>query len=437
MKSRAARLALLVLFVMALGVTAYLFRKSEAARRAEAAAGEGFSVRAHSATRTILDLRAAQQAYVATGQGEDFWAAKVAATMASLREALPALRASAVSAEARAGIDAASGSLQDFAQMDSRARAYVRSNQKLLASDMIFSNGSELTEAAAASIDKAATAETLARTAAAETFERRQKFALVAAAAAGGLVMLLLLPRVEDDLPSPAFLEPSLPRPALAVARAKKAEAPITGQPGSAARHTGVTASAVAGPGAPPANTPSADAAPVPVPERETAAAIGPPPLDFKALAALCTELSRVDDTTALPPLLERAAALLQAAGLILWIADPDGRELNPVLAQGYPQHLVNRFGPIPRDAENATAAAFRTGVLQRVSGEGGSNAAIAAPLVTVGGCVGVLAAEVKADSEKLDANLAAATILAAQLASLVGPTAIRSDDPETEAANA
>jgi hypothetical protein len=75
--------------------------------------------------------------------------------------------------------------------------------------------------------------------------------------------------------------------------------------------------------------------------------------------------------------------------------------------------------------------------VLQTVFGDGSSNGAIAAPLVTGVGCVGVLAVEVRADTEKLDANLAAATILAAQLASLVGPAAIRSTDPETEAANA
>ena len=49
------------------------------------------------------------------------------------------------------------------------------------------------------------------------------------------------------------------------------------------------------------------------------------------------------------------------------WIADPDGRELNPIFAQGYPQQLVNRLGTIPRDAENATAAAFRTSLLQTV----------------------------------------------------------------------
>jgi hypothetical protein len=176
---------------------------------------------------------------------------------------------------------------------------------------------------------------------------------------------------------------------------------------------------------------------PAPVVEPSTAAATAPPALNFTAVAALCTELSRVDDTTALPPLLERAATLLEAGGVILWIADAEGRELIPALAHGYPQHLVNRLGAIPRDAENATAAAFRTGLIQTVFGDGSSNGAIAAPLVSGTGCVGVMAAEVKADTEKLEANLAAATILAAQLASLVGPAAIRSSDPEVEAANA
>jgi hypothetical protein len=159
--------------------------------------------------------------------------------------------------------------------------------------------------------------------------------------------------------------------------------------------------------------------------------------LDLQAIASLCTDLSRVDDTMALPPLLERAASVLDAAGIILWIADPDGRELNPVLAHGYPEHLVNRLGTIPRGAENATAAAYRTGMLQTVYADGISNGALAAPLLTCGGCVGVMAAEVKADKEKLEANLAAATILAAQLASLVGPPAGRTSDAGVEAANA
>jgi hypothetical protein len=435
MKSRAARLALLVLFVMALGVTAYLFRKSDTARRAETTAGEGFNAKARVAARSILELRAAQQAYVATGQGEDFWATRVSAALTSLRDGLKALGASAVSPDARSNIEAASGSLQDFAQMDARARDYVRTGQKLLASDLIFSNGGELTEAAIASIDKATASELLAREASSETFERRQSFALIAAAASAGLVVLLLLPRVEGDLPSPSFLEPSVPVPALAAASLRKPQ--TSHESWSVQRQTPATtvhapaddASLVA---APPASLPR-----VTEPGPAAAPPVAIPTLDFQAVAALCTELSRVDDTMALPPLLERAAGLLDAAGIILWIADPDGRELNAVLAQGYPQHLVNRLGTIPREAENATAAAFRTGMLQTVFGDGISNGAIAAPLVTCGGCVGVMAAEVRGDTEKLQANLAAATILAAQLASLVGPPAVRSADEKIEAANA
>jgi hypothetical protein len=438
MKSRSARLALLVLFVMALGVTAYLFRKSDTARRAETAAAEAFNAKARVAARNILELRAAQQAYVATGQGEDFWAARVSAALTSLRDGLTALGASAVSADARSSIEAASGSLQDFAQMDARARDYVRTGQKLLASDMIFSNGGELTEAAIASIDKATGSELLAREKSAETFERRQTFALIAAAAAAGLVVLLLLPRVESDVPSPSFLEPSVPVPALAAASIKKPQ--TSNESWSVHRRVtetpATTVSAPAGETSLGAEPPASLLPPVAEPSPAPAAAI--PTLDFKAVAALCTELSRVDDTMALPPLLERAAALLDAAGIILWIADPDGRELNPVLSQGYPQHLVNRLGTIPREAENATAAAFRTGMLQTVYGNGISNGAIAAPLVTCGGCVGVMAAEVRGDTEKLQANLAAATILAAQLASLVGPpAAARSTDATIEAANA
>jgi hypothetical protein len=152
-----------------------------------------------------------------------------------------------------------------------------------------------------------------------------------------------------------------------------------------------------------------------------------PPQTDFSGVAALCVDLARIADTRALPSLLDRTAGILDASGIILWIADPDGRELNPIFAQGYPQQLVNRLGTISRDAENATAAAFRTSLLQTVTADDISGGAIAAPLVTPGGCVGVMAAEVRHDSERQDAKLAAATIVAAQLATLVGPPLARS----------
>jgi CHASE3 domain sensor protein len=443
MKSRVARLALLVLFLVALGVTAFLFRQTEAARRTEVAAAQAFTEKARTAGRDVLELRAAQQAYVATGQGDDFWTARVTAALSRLRDGLGGLRASALSPDAQTSIDAASGSLQDFVQMDARARDYVRTDQKLLASDMIFSNGRELTDAATGAIDKAVTAEVAARMAAADTFERRQGFALVAAAAAAGLVILLLLPSVQTELPAPSFLERTEPAPLRAASGARPpVPTPIhSDAEGWSAPRRADAALVSAGETSAPEPSVSSDA-----PAAAVASAAGDaapatasqvPGLDFGAVASLCMELSRVDDTMALPPLLEQAASLLDAAGIILWIADPDARELNAVLAHGYPQHLVNRLGTISRTAENATAAAFRTGLMQTVCSDGISNGAIAAPLVTCGGCVGVMAAEVRGDSQKQDARLAAATIVAAQLASLVGPPAGRTNDAKVEAANA
>ncbi len=84
------------------------------------------------------------------------------------------------------------------------------------------------------------------------------------------------------------------------------------------------------------------------------------------------------------------------------------------------------RLGTILRDAENVTASAFRTSLLQTVDTDDVSNGAIAAPLVTPIGCVGVMAAEVRREGEKDPAKLAAASIVAAQLATLVGPPSTR-----------
>ena len=441
MKSRAGRLALLVLFVVALGVTAYLFWTSAAAAGSERSARSDFQEGSRAAERGVLTIRAAQQAYVAAGQSGDFWAPKVTAALNDVRAKIAALRSAAASGGAQSELDAAAGSLQDFGQMDGRAREYERTGQNLLAADLIFSNGIELTDAALAAIDRATAAEVAYRATAAETFQRRGTFALAAAAGAAALAMLLLLPRVEVDVPVPIRVEPQRfagrepampalddpadvlntqaegwtpPKRASKVAPAQPA--PAEPLPATTAPPPATPAVARNAPDAPP------DPAATPMPAL-------PPAVNFNAVAVLCTELSRVDDTMALPPLLGRAAALLDAVGIILWIADPDARELNPVLAQGYPQHLINRLGTIGRDAENATAAAFRTGLLQTVLADGVSNGAIAAPLVTCGGCVGVMAAEVKPDSEKQEAKLAAATIVAAQLASLVGPPATRNDN--------
>ncbi len=88
----------------------------------------------------------AQQAYVAAGQGDEFWGSKVADA-----DRLVAGRARSAP---RSGCDTASAggdrrraaALDDFERMDARAREYTRGNQRLLASDLIFSDGLEKTD---------------------------------------------------------------------------------------------------------------------------------------------------------------------------------------------------------------------------------------------------------------------------------------------------
>ena len=54
------------------------------------------------------------------------------------------------------------------------------------------------------------------------------------------------------------------------------------------------------------------------------------------------------------------------------------------------------RMGPVPRNSENATAKACRSGLLQIVlSRPGVSNGALAAPLLSPQGCIGSLSAEI------------------------------------------
>jgi hypothetical protein len=315
----------------------------------------------------------------------------------------------------------------------------MKRDQKPLASDVIFADGVELTDAALAALERARAAEQAARAEAVELNDRRSLFAIAAGAASAVLVVLLLVPspapRVVPAVPEPATsLRPiETPKPVAASTEAVEAEQwararAALSEPAIVAAVAPEKAAAddtAAGPAAPPAPD---EAVSVEAAEKEHApAAFAPPSTDFSGVASLCIDLARVVDTRALPSLLDRAAALLDASGIILWIADPDGRELNPIFAQGYPPQLVNRLGTIPREAENATAAAFRTSLLQTVMADEFSAGAIAAPLVTSGGCVGVMAAEVRHDGERQDLKLAAASIVAAQLATLVGPPAARS----------
>jgi hypothetical protein len=343
------------------------------------------------------------------------------------------LRQTASVPQAQSEIDATSSLLQDFAQLDRRIASFARGGQNLMAADLIFADGRDLSEAALASLDQARSSEVQARDLASATFARRQVFAVAAAAGAALLVAMLLAP-LPPGVPTESPARSVVPRPA--PLQHEPAELELQGESWAAPRRT-ADPRELPDPREPAPPEPIVAAAPVSTHaeavEPAPAAAPAAPPIsrspgtDFANVATLCTDLARVVDTRALPGLLERAASVLDASGIILWIADPDGRELNPIFAQGYPPQLINRLGTIPRDAQNATAAAFRTSLVQTVRTDAVSSGAIAAPLVTGAGCVGVMAAEVRHERERADETLAAAAIVAAQLATLVGPPSARS----------
>ena len=169
--------------------------------------------------------------------------------------------------------------------------------------------------------------------------------------------------------------------------------------------------------------------------EAATMAAVEEPPSndierELTSLAQLCTRISRAQDLREVVPVLEDASGLVDAVGLILWLWDQDGGVLTPVLALGYSNEMVARLPNVPRHADNAIGAAFRSAETRIVPGTDAETGAVVVPAVTAAGCVGVLALELPAPGERRAFVCAVASILTAQLAGLVGTV------PRIEAVN-
>ena len=401
MMRRAVRLTLLVLFVAATGQTAYLFWVAEQQTSRTSAAMRSFDEAARGAMAAAGELRSAQLAYVAPGQGPGFWFARSHTLQSDIKNRVSALRQQAGSSPAVASLEDALGLLQDFEQMDVRARELARAGDNPAASNLIFADGLDLTRKIAAQVNAARVAELGAGNELLTSLHHREIFSVGAAAAAALLIVILLVPVRES---APALV------PVQETAAPHIEPEPVVTEPVDTLPidHDWRTEPEPA-PDPPP---------PPPAPPE--------PAVDLPAVAHLCTDLAQLTDTHALTDMLGRAATLLDASGIVLWIADPDGRELAPIITHGYSPHVVTRLGVIERDAQNVTAAAFRTSLMQTMASDGLSSGAVAAPLVTAAGCVGVMAAEVGNGGERRESTLAAAGIVAAQLATLVGPPSTR-----------
>jgi hypothetical protein len=177
---------------------------------------------------------------------------------------------------------------------------------------------------------------------------------------------------------------------------------------------------------------------PPPVPAARTARAISPV---LATAASLCTDFGRARDVADVNQLLARAAEVMDASGIIVWVGGasaPDQDRLRPALAHGYSPAAIAKMPAVPRHADNAAAAAYRTGVLQIVLARPGVSAgAVVAPLLAAEGCVGALAVEVRSGGEGSDSVQALAAIFAAQLAPMVSASVASAEEAPAQAARA
>lgn len=180
---------------------------------------------------------------------------------------------------------------------------------------------------------------------------------------------------------------------------------------------------------------PADDAAPAPVPDPISSTPASTFQPDFLEVARLCTALARVDNPAEVQPLLQDAAKSLEATGLIVWLWDGSAGQLKPTLVYGYSERVVAQLPNVRRDADNPTAASFRTAQPRFVPDGQQTQGALVVPLLTAVGCVGVLAIELQRGTPQTAVVLAVATILAAQLAHTTGPVRRVDDLPRTRLA--
>jgi hypothetical protein len=380
----------------------------------------------------LSDVRGAQAAYVATGQDPAVWMSKVSDLFAQVGAGISRLRQTTPNVDARSRYDAAAIALSDQIALDARAREHARTD-RLIASDLIFENSVEGQKRLAGELEAARTLDAEANQA---RVNRLTQLRFGMNAASLGFVTLLAV------LFGRAVRRGGATEP-VSASRAEPSQAGLQlrpdVKPGFEAdlpliqSRSDQKSPAVAGAGHPDpkvrptarASAPARETLPLRPPPAPPSTPVLPPPApaNLSEVAELCVDLGRVLDSRDVPSLVERAATVLQAKGVVLWVADSAGAILRPSITHGYPEKVLARLGPLQIDGDNVTSLAFRSMRPQTMSGAApGAPAALAVPLLTSSGCVGVLAAEVKQEKPAGEI-MPVARIIAAQFAALIAPT--------------
>ena len=424
------RFVIALLAIGLAGGAAYRIIQHERQLATVADASQRANDAAESAMATVSELKAALHAYVAPGQGHDFWTARSAMLLEKLRGSLLDLESAATTLKVSLTDEL---DLSDrVAAAEQRARGHVGNGQSLLAGEVIFTEARDLLDSMRQ--QAARIHDEVAQRARSETTSARREQALLAAAAAGVMALAILVlapPGRSAHVAQPAALPVSVPPTAEASASLRAASG--ANQPkvrvGSIEPATAVAAPVNVAP-PPPAVEPPAIAA--------TTESQPTPAISLPDAAAVCTAFGRVSESAEISNLLARAASVLSASGLIVWVTSEQGTELMAAAASGYDERLFTRLGSIDRDASNLTAAAFRDGKAQTRTRGTGTAAALAVPLLGPLGPVGVFSAELREIAEVDADRLALAVIFAAQLAGLLGSMTVVSEiAPRSEQAQA
>jgi len=355
----------------------FVFDASRAAATADAS-GNAVAGRVDRMIVTTNDIGSALQAYVAPGQPDQPWRERSALLLKQFGEDAVALRGMLQTGDAAAALDQIDASFKALVMIDSRARGDLQEGQNLLAADLIYGEGHDVIGLLITTLSDLRSSQQTQAASRRASAEQQQWIALGSAAAIWLLGLILLVSGGRRDTAAdrmtrrmPSVVPDSFDVPRLA-------------------------------------------------------------PVDLAAAADVCGALARTTDTAALREVLGRAATVLHARGIIVWMGA--GEELFPALSHGYDERAVERLGAIPRHAANATAEAWRTAQMRTVAAGVTAHGAIAAPLSGVAGCVGVLAAEVERGRENEPAVRAVATMIAAQLTGILPAWPAASARPDSPA---
>ncbi len=332
------------------------------------------------AEQGLSELRGAQAGYLAAGLKTDEWMNRATASAVQLESAVNVLGGLTTTApDAQPHYALAATLVAELTANDKRGREFVVSGQQLVAADILFQEGVEPARKMAVELAAARDSEMA-------VFEKSAaRLGLIGLSANGAALAIgLVLIAFGARTPRSTSAEPSTEGLSL---------------------HTEASAP-----------EPKAVEAPEPFVDPFVA-----PTVDLSGAAELCVDLGRVLDGRDLPALMGRAADVLEAKGLVLWVSEGNGTVLRPSVAHGYSDRVLQRMGTLPADGDNVTSLAFRSRQPQVLRSTFDGHGAIAVPLLTASGCVGVLAAEVQG-AKPGDTRFAVARMIAAQLATLVGP---------------